>query len=149
MFVPGDISSASYFIAAALLTPGSELLIRNVGTNFTRAGFLKVCEAMGADITLLNKSIEGGEPRSDILAKSSSLKGTIIEGELIPALIDEIPILAVMAACADGTTVIRDAAELKVKENQPHRYRHRRSSRQWAFTSHPPMTAWSLREALP
>ena len=116
VFVPGDISSASYFIAAALLTPGSELLIRNVGTNFTRAGFLKVCEAMGADITLLNKSIEGGEPRSDILAKSSSLKGTIIEGELIPALIDEIPILAVMAACADGTTVIRDAAELKVKE---------------------------------
>ena len=116
VFVPGDISSAAYFIAAALLTPGSELLIRNVGTNFTRAGFLKVCEAMGADITLLNKSIEGGEPRSDILAKSSSLKGTIIEGELIPALIDEIPILAVMAAYADGTTVIRDAAELKVKE---------------------------------
>ena len=116
VYVPGDISSAAYFIAAALLTPDSELLIKNVGTNFTRAGFLKVCEAMGADITLVNKTIEGGEPRADILARSSSLKGTVIEGELIPTLIDEIPILAVMAALAEGTTVIRDAAELKVKE---------------------------------
>ncbi len=116
VFVPGDISSAAYFIAAALLTPDSELLIKNVGTNFTRAGFLKVCEAMGADITLVNKTIEGGEPRADILARSSALKGTVIEGELIPTLIDELPILAVMAALAEGTTVIRDAAELKVKE---------------------------------
>lgn len=116
VYVPGDISSAAYFIAAALLTPGSELLIKNVGTNFTRAGFLKVCEAMGADVTLVNKTIEGGEPRADILARSSSLKGTVIEGELIPTLIDEIPILAVMAALAEGTTVIRDATELKVKE---------------------------------
>ena len=116
VYVPGDISSAAYFIAAALLTPGSELLIKNVGTNFTRAGFLKVCEAMGADVTLVNKTIEGGEPRADILARSSALKGTVIEGELIPTLIDEIPILAVMAALAEGTTVIRDAAELKVKE---------------------------------
>lgn len=116
VYVPGDISSAAYFIAAALLTPGSELLIKNVGTNFTRAGFLKVCEAMGADVTLVNKTIEGGEPRADILARSSSLKGTVIDGELIPTLIDEIPILAVMAALAEGTTVIRDAAELKVKE---------------------------------
>lgn len=116
VYVPGDISSAAYFIAAALLTPGSELLIKNVGTNFTRAGFLKVCEAMGADVTLVNKTIEGGEPRADILARSGSLKGTVIDGELIPTLIDEIPILAVMAALAEGTTVIRDAAELKVKE---------------------------------
>lgn len=116
VYVPGDISSAAYFIAAALLTPGSELLIKNVGTNFTRAGFLKVCEAMGADVTLVNKTIEGGEPRADILARSSALKGTVIEGELIPTLIDEIPILAVMAALAEGITVIRDAAELKVKE---------------------------------
>lgn len=116
VFVPGDISSAAYFIAAALLVPGSELLVKNVGTNFTRAGFLKVCEAMGADIALLNKSIEGGEPRADILVKNSPLKSTVIEGEPIPSLIDEIPILAVMAACAEGTTVIRDAAELKVKE---------------------------------
>lgn len=116
VFVPGDISSAAYFIAAALLTPGSELLLKDVGTNFTRAGFLKICEAMGADITLINKTIEGGEPRADILAKTSPLKGTVIEGDVIPTLIDEIPILAVMAACAEGTTIIRDAAELKVKE---------------------------------
>ncbi len=114
--VPGDISSAAYFIAAGLLVPGSEILVKNVGTNFTRAGFLKVCEAMGADITLLNKSFEGGEGRADILVRSSSLKGTTIEGKLIPTLIDEIPIIAVMAAHAEGTTVIRDAAELKVKE---------------------------------
>ncbi len=114
--VPGDISSAAYFIAAGLLVPGSEILVKNVGTNFTRAGFLKVCEAMEADITLLNKSFEGGEGRADILVKSSRLKGTTIEGKLIPTLIDEIPIIAVMAAHAEGTTVIKDAAELKVKE---------------------------------
>ncbi|MGN1378621.1 MAG: 3-phosphoshikimate 1-carboxyvinyltransferase, partial [Dorea sp.] len=114
--VPGDISSAAYFIAAALLVPGSELLIKNVGTNFTRAGFLEVCKSMGADITLLNQSFEGGEGRADILVRSGDLKGTVIEGDLIPALIDEIPIIAVMAAHADGTTVIKDAAELKVKE---------------------------------
>lgn len=114
--VPGDISSAAYFIAAALLVPGSELLVKNVGTNFTRAGFLEVCKAMGADITLLNQSYEGGEGRADILVRSSHLKATTIEGDLIPALIDEIPIIAVMASQAEGTTVIKDAAELKVKE---------------------------------
>lgn len=114
--VPGDISSAAYFIAAALLVPNSEVLVKNVGTNFTRAGFLKVCEAMGADITLLNKSFEGGEGRADILVRSSNLKATTIEGEIIPTLIDEIPVIAVMAAIAEGTTVIKDAAELKVKE---------------------------------
>lgn len=114
--VPGDISSAAYFIAAALLVPNSEVLVKNVGTNFTRAGFLKVCESMGADITLLNQSFEGGEGRADILVRSSNLKATTIEGEIIPTLIDEIPIIAVMAALADGTTVIKDAAELKVKE---------------------------------
>ena len=114
--VPGDISSAAYFIAAGLLVPNSEVLVKNVGTNFTRAGFLKVCEAMGADITLVNTSIQGGEPRADILVRNSNLKGTVIEGDIIPTLIDEIPMIAVMAACADGTTVIKDAAELKVKE---------------------------------
>ena len=114
--VPGDISSAAYFIAAGLLVPNSEVLVKNVGTNFTRAGFLKVCEAMGADITLVNTSIQGGEPRADILVRSSNLKGTVVEGDIIPTLIDEIPMIAVMAACAEGTTVIRDAAELKVKE---------------------------------
>lgn len=115
--VPGDISSAAYFIAAGLLVPNSEILIRNVGINPTRAGFLEVCKDMGADLTCLNEHTESGEPTADLLIRSSSLKGTVIEGNLIPALIDEIPMLAVMAAFADGTTTIRDAAELKVKES--------------------------------
>lgn len=114
--VPGDISSAAYFIAAALLVPGSELLVKNVGTNFTRAGFLKVCKAMGADIETVSQTIEGGESRADLLVRYSHLKGTVIEGDTIPTLIDEIPMIAIMAAFADGQTVIRDAAELKVKE---------------------------------
>lgn len=114
--VPGDISSAAYFIAAGLLVPGSELLIRNVGINPTRAGILKVCEAMGADITYLNEQSAGGEPTADLLVRSCSLKGTVIEGDIIPTLIDEIPMIAVMAAFAEGTTIIKDAAELKVKE---------------------------------
>ena len=114
--VPGDISSAAYFIAAGLLTPDSEILLRNVGINPTRAGLLKICMDMGADITLLNQSTEG-EPTADLLIRTSSLKGTIVEGEIIPALIDEIPMIAVMAAFAEGTTVIRDAQELKVKES--------------------------------
>ncbi|XCP84190.1 3-phosphoshikimate 1-carboxyvinyltransferase [Roseburia hominis] len=114
--VPGDISSAAYFIAAGLLVPGSELLVKNVGINPTRAGLLAVCRAMGADITYLNERNDGGEPTADLLVRSSSLHGTIVEGALIPTLIDEIPMIAVMAAFAEGTTVIRDAAELKVKE---------------------------------
>lgn len=114
--VPGDISSAAYFIAAALLVPGSELLVKNVGTNFTRAGFLKVCKAMGADIETVSQTIEDGESRADLLVRYSHLKGTVIEGDIIPTLIDEIPMIAIMAAFADGQTVIRDAAELKVKE---------------------------------
>ena len=114
--VPGDISSAAYFIAAALLVPGSELLVKNVGTNFTRAGFLKVCKAMGADIETVSQTIEGGESRADLLVRYSHLKGTVIEDDIIPTLIDEIPMIAIMAAFADGQTVIRDAAELKVKE---------------------------------
>ena len=114
--VPGDISSAAYFIAAGLLTPGSEILLKNVGINPTRAGILKVCMDMGADITLFNESTEG-EPTADLLIRTSSLKGTTIEGGIIPTLIDEIPMIAVMAAFADGTTVIRDAQELKVKES--------------------------------
>lgn len=114
--VPGDISSAAYFIAAGLLVPDSQILVKNVGINPTRAGILKVCEDMGADITLINERKEGGEPIADILVRTSRLHGTVIEGSLIPTLIDEIPIIAVMAAMAEGTTVIRDAAELKVKE---------------------------------
>lgn len=114
--VPGDISSAAYFIAAGLIVPGSELLIKNVGGNPTRAGILKVCKNMGADITYINETTAGGEPTADILVKHSHLHGTVIEGDIIPTLIDEIPMIAVLAAFADGTTVIRDAAELKVKE---------------------------------
>lgn len=114
--VPGDISSAAYFIAAGLIVPGSELLIKNVGGNPTRAGILKVCKDMGADITFINETTAGGEPTADILVKHSHLHGTVIEGDIIPTLIDEIPMIAVLAAFADGTTVIRDAAELKVKE---------------------------------
>ena len=114
--VPGDISSAAYFIAAGLIVSDSEILIEHVGINPTRSGILKVCEDMGGDITLLNERCEAGEKIADILVRTSSLHGITIEGDIIPTLIDEIPIIAVMAAVADGTTVIKDAAELKVKE---------------------------------
>ncbi len=114
--VPGDISSAAYFIAAGLIVPDSEILIKNVGVNPTRDGILKVAKAMGGDITLFNIRNEG-EPTADILVKSSSLHGITIEGDIIPTLIDELPVINVMAACAEGTTVIKDAAELKVKES--------------------------------
>lgn len=114
--VPGDISSAAYFIAAGLIVPDSEIRITNVGINPTRAGMLKVCEDMGAQIELSNERTEGGEKIADITVKTSRLHGTVIKGDIIPTLIDEIPIIAVMAAVAEGTTIIRDAAELKVKE---------------------------------
>ena len=115
--VPGDISSAAYFIAAGLLTPNSEITIKNVGINPTRDGILTVCKAMGADIALSNVKNDIGEPVADITVSSTSLHGCTIEGDLIPKLIDEIPIIAIMAAFANGTTVIRDAQELKVKES--------------------------------
>ena len=117
ILVPGDISSAAFFIAAALIVPGSEVLIKNVGINPTRDGILRVCRSMNADITLLNQKDGGGEPTADLLVRSSTLKGTVIEGEIIPTLIDELPVIAAMACFAEGTTVIRDAAELKVKES--------------------------------
>ena len=113
--VPGDISSAAYFIAAASLVPGSEVLIRNVGINPTRAGMLDIAIEMGADITMLNIRNEA-EPSADLLVRYAPLHGVTIGGSVIPALIDEIPILAVMAAAAEGTTCIRDASELRVKE---------------------------------
>ncbi|MCI8634820.1 MAG: 3-phosphoshikimate 1-carboxyvinyltransferase [Eubacterium sp.] len=115
--VPGDISSAAYFIAAGLLVKDTEILIQNVGINPTRDGILKVACAMGGKIEKLNERTASGEPVCDLLVKSSSLHGTTIGGDIIPALIDEIPMIAVMAAFAEGTTVIRDAAELKVKES--------------------------------
>lgn len=117
VLVPGDISSAVYFVAAGLILPNSEVLIRNVGINPTRDGLLRVCRAMGANITLLNENRESAEPTADILVKSGNLKGTVIEGDVIPTMIDELPTVALMACFADGVTVIRDAAELKVKES--------------------------------
>lgn len=115
--VPGDISSAAYFIAAGLLVPGSEILLKNVGINPTRDGILRIAKEMGGNIELLNVNTDNGEPTADLLVKFSSLKGTTIGGEIIPTLIDEIPIIAIMAAFATGTTIIKDAAELKVKES--------------------------------
>lgn len=115
--VPGDISSAAYFIAAALMVPGSQILIRDVGVNPTRDGIIKVCQAMGADLTLENVRSQGAEPVADILVRHSSLKGIEIGGAIIPTLIDELPVIAAMACVAQGRTVIRDAAELKVKES--------------------------------
>lgn len=115
--VPGDISSAAYFLCAGLIVPNSQILIKNVGVNPTRAGILKVIEAMGGQITLLNERTDCGESAADILVCSSSLHGTVIEGALIPTLIDELPMIAAMACFAEGTTVIRDAAELRVKES--------------------------------
>ena len=115
--VPGDISSAAYFLAAALLVPGSEVLLKHVGVNPTRDGILRVIRSMGGDVRLLNKTVSGGEPAADLLIRYGSLHGTDIGGDLIPTLIDELPILAVLAAFADGTTTIRDAGELRVKES--------------------------------
>lgn len=115
--VPGDISSAAYFIVAGLITPNSEVTIKNVGINPTRDGILTVCKQMGANITLSNVRDKVGEPIADITVKTSDLTGCTIEGDIIPKLIDEIPIIAIMAAFANGTTIIKDAQELKVKES--------------------------------
>ena len=98
VMVPGDISSAAYFIAAGLMVPGSELLIRNVGINPTRDGIIRVCRDMGADLELLNVSSGAGEPTADILVRSSSLHGTQIKGAVIPTLIDELPMIAAMGS---------------------------------------------------
>lgn len=117
IIVPGDISSAAYFIVAGLILPNSEVLIKNVGINPTRDGILRVCEAMGASISYENKREVSKEPVADLLVRSSSLHGTEIGGDLIPTLIDEIPAIAVLACFAEGTTVIKDAQELKVKES--------------------------------
>ena len=114
--VPGDISSAAFFLAAGLMIPHSELLIKNVGINPTRDGMIHVCRAMGGDLTLLNVRMTG-EPVADILVRTSSLHATDIHGDIIPTLIDELPMIAAMACFAEGDTIIRDAAELKVKES--------------------------------
>ena len=115
--VPGDISSAAYFIAAGLICDNADLLIKNVNTNPTRAGIINVAKAMGGKLELLNERIVSGEPVADIHVSTSSLHGCEISSDIIPTLIDELPVIAVMAAAATGTTIIKDAAELKVKES--------------------------------
>jgi len=115
--VPGDISSAAFFIVGATITEDSEVIIKNVGLNPTRTGFIDILREMGARIEILNMSNTGFEPYGDLKVCSSSLKGIRIGGGIIPRLIDEIPVLCIAAAMAEGETIIRDAAELRVKES--------------------------------
>jgi len=117
IIVPGDISSAAFFMVAGLITPGSELVIQNVGINPTRRGILDVLLAMGGDITCFNEKEVCGEPVCDLRVRYSKLHGTTVEGDIIPTLIDEIPAIAVAALFAEGKTIIKDAAELRVKES--------------------------------
>ncbi len=114
--VPGDISSAAFFMVLGAIMPNSVITITNVGINPTRTGIIDVLKDMGADITLENVRTSAGESVADITVRSSSLKGTTVGGDIIPRLIDELPIIAVAAVFADGETVIKDAQELKVKE---------------------------------
>lgn len=116
IIVPGDISSAAFFLAAAAIVPGSKVTLQGVGINPTRSGIIDVFQEMGAAMTISNEQVIGGEPIADITIATSSLQGIDISGELIPRLIDEIPVIAVLATQAQGRTVIRDAEELKVKE---------------------------------
>lgn len=115
--VPGDISSAAYFMVAAAITPNSCVTIKNVGINPTRDGIIQVMKMMGADISVEKTSADTGEPTADITVKTSKLKGCVIGGDIIPTLIDEIPVISVLACFADGETIIKDAEELKVKES--------------------------------
>ncbi|WP_205753801.1 3-phosphoshikimate 1-carboxyvinyltransferase [Gottfriedia acidiceleris] len=116
VIVPGDISSAAFFLVAGSIVPNSEILLKNVGVNPTRTGILTVLERMGANITLEDEKVVNGEPIANIRVKSSNLKSTVIGGAEIPTCIDELPILALAAALADGETIIKDAEELRVKE---------------------------------
>ena len=114
--VPSDISSAAFFMAAAILVPNSELILENVGINPTRDGIIKVLKDMGANIEIINQT-DSFEPVADIKVAYSKLHATCIGGDIIPTLIDELPLLAALASLAEGTTVIKDAGELKVKES--------------------------------
>jgi 3-phosphoshikimate 1-carboxyvinyltransferase len=114
--VPGDISSAAFWLVAAAITPGAELTVQNVGLNPSRTGILEVLEQMGAQITVLNSRDVAGEPVGDLQVSHGPLQAFEIGGDLIPRLVDEIPVLAVAACCAEGTSRIRDAEELRVKE---------------------------------
>lgn len=115
--VPNDISSAAFFIVLASILPDSDLTIKNVGVNETRTGIIDVLKMMGASIEIFNERISGGEPLADLKIISANLRGVEFGGEFIPRLIDEIPIIAVAAAFAEGTTIIRDAHELRIKES--------------------------------
>lgn len=114
--VPGDISSAAFFLVAGLIVPGSELLLKNVGINPTRSGIIEILQAMGGKIELLNQRELSGEPVADLLVRASDLHGIEIGGELVPRAIDEFPVVSVAAAYAEGITTISDAKELRVKE---------------------------------
>ncbi|HEY7686771.1 MAG TPA: 3-phosphoshikimate 1-carboxyvinyltransferase [Gemmatimonadales bacterium] len=115
--VPGDISSAAFLVAAAVLAEGGELLIESVGVNPTRTGFLAVLERMGAHVERLNLGAEGGEPVADLLVRPAALVGTEVTAGEIPSLVDEVPVLAVLASRASGETVFREVGELRVKES--------------------------------
>ncbi len=117
MTVPGDASSAAFFLSAAAALPGSRVTAIGVGLNPTRTGFLGVLERMGAPVGIAGLRVEGGEPAGDVTVEGARLHGTTVEADEVPSLIDEIPILAVIAAVADGPTEIRGAAELRVKES--------------------------------
>ena len=114
--IPGDVSSAAFFIAAALIVPNSHVKIKNINLNSTRRGIIDVFLRMGAKIEIINQHVVSNEEVCDVIVKSSKLKGTIVEKEEIPKLIDEIPILCVTALFADGKTIIKDAQDLKNKE---------------------------------
>lgn len=116
ILVPGDISSAAFWLVAASVIPDSELMLKNVGVNPTRTGILDVLHNMGADITLLNQRNSGSEPTADILVRSARLHGTAFGADIMPRLVDEIPVLTVAAMFAEGDTVITGAGELRVKE---------------------------------
>ena len=115
--VPADISSAAYWLVAGVCHPDAEVRVRNVGVNPTRTGILDALAMMGADVSVENERTEGGEAVADLVARSSSLRAAEIGGDLIPRLVDEVPVLALAACFAEGTTVIRDASELRVKES--------------------------------
>jgi 3-phosphoshikimate 1-carboxyvinyltransferase len=115
--VPGDLSSAAFFLVAAALVPGSELTVEDVGLNPTRTGVLDALEQMGADVRIAGRHEEGGEPVGTVTVRASRLRGIAIGGPMIPRAIDELPVIAVAAALAEGETVIQDAAELRVKES--------------------------------
>jgi len=114
--IPSDISSAAFFIVAGLLLPNSKICMENIGVNPTRSGIITVLQDMGADITLYNHRVECGEPVCDLLVRTSDLHGITISGDIIPTLIDELPIIAVAGCFAKGKTLIADAQELRVKE---------------------------------